>query len=399
MPQTSSFAITNDAGAAVRARINEVIAALHSTSAGASAPTAAVAGMLWVDTSASPPVLRRRNATNTGWDALLDAAGNLAGLANTALARGNLGLGTMATKAAVEYDATIASKAALTGATFTGVVTAPNFVSSSDARLKSDIMIIPDALALVCALRDRYGLTEAIVIDCSEDRDGAVMARIGEAAAHFLEVTLRQDEVIGVSSWSQTILRMVDNIHPMRAAKAKYIVQILGGMGQASVQAHATQLTANLAKLTGGEPRLLLVQGITSSREAKLVMLSDPSVRGTMDHFGRLTLAIVGIGAVEPSELLARSGNVFSPEELAMLNDAGAVGEISFRFYDKDGKPVETPLNDRVIGITLDELRKADRVMALGGGVSKTAAIAGALRLGIIDVLVTDKFTAARLTA
>lgn len=249
------------------------------------------------------------------------------------------------------------------------------------------------------ALRDRYALTEAIVIDCSEDRDGAIMARIGEAAAHFLEVTLQQDEIIGVSSWSQTILRMVDNIHPFRAAKARYIVQILGGMGDSSVQAHATQLTARLAKLTGGEPRLLLVQGITSSREAKLVMLADPIVRETINLFDRLSLAIVGIGAVEPSEMLARSGNVFSREELATLNEAGAVGEISFRFYDAEGKPVITPLNDRVIGITLEDLRKADRVMALAGGESKTAAIAGALRLGVIDVLVTDKFTAARLTA
>lgn len=252
---------------------------------------------------------------------------------------------------------------------------------------------------LETALRERYGLTEAIVIDCSEDRDGAIMARIGEAAAHFLEVTLQQDEIIGVSSWSQTILRMVDNIHPLKNGKAKYIVQILGGMGEATVQTHATQLTARLAKLTGGEPRLLLVQGITSSREAKLVMLADPVVRGTMDLFGRLSLAIIGIGAVEPSELLARSGNVFSRQEMAMLHDAGAVGEISFRFYDKDGKPVETPLNERVIGISLKDLKKADRVMALAGGESKTQAIAGALRLGIIDVLVTDKFTAARLTA
>lgn len=252
---------------------------------------------------------------------------------------------------------------------------------------------------LETALRDRYGLTEAIVIDCSEDRDGAIMARIGEAAAHFLEVTLQEDEIIGVSSWSQTILRMVDNIHPLKSAKAKYIVQILGGMGDASVQTHATQLTARLAKLTGGEPRLLLVQGITSSREAKLVMLADPVVRGTMDLFGRLSLAIVGIGAVEPSELLARSGNVFSRQEMAMLNEAGAVGEISFRFYDKDGKPVETPLNERVIGISLGDLKRADRVMALAGGESKTQAIAGALKLGVIDVFVTDKFTAARLTA
>ena len=153
MTQTSSFTIANDAGAAVRARINEVIAALQSSSAGASAPTATTAGMLWVDTSVSPPVLRRRNATNTGWDALLDAAGNLAGLANTAVARTNLGLGSMATKSAAEYDAAIAAKASLSGATFTGLVTAPNFVSSSDARLKSDVETIVDALALVSALR------------------------------------------------------------------------------------------------------------------------------------------------------------------------------------------------------------------------------------------------------
>ena len=153
MTQTSSFTIANDAGAAVRARINEVIAALQSSSAGATAPSAAVAGMLWVDTSVSPPVLRRRNATNTAWDALLDAAGNLEGLANTAVARTNLGLGSMATKSAAEYDAAIAAKASLSGATFTGLVTAPNFVSSSDARLKSDVETIVDALALVSALR------------------------------------------------------------------------------------------------------------------------------------------------------------------------------------------------------------------------------------------------------
>lgn len=249
------------------------------------------------------------------------------------------------------------------------------------------------------ALRDRYNLNEAIVVDCSEDRDGAIMARIGEAAAHFLEVTLQADEVIGVSSWSQTILRMVDNIHPMKATKAKFVVQVLGGMGEPAAQTHATQLIARFAKLTGSEARLLLVQGITSSREAKLVMLSDPMVRGTMDLFGRLSLAVIGIGAVEPSELLSRSGNVFSRQELALLNEAGAVGEISFRFFDHQGRLVDTPLNERVLGVTLDDLRKADRVIALAGGETKTAAIAGALKLGLIDVLVTDKFSAARLTA
>ncbi|MBB5535572.1 sugar-binding transcriptional regulator [Rhizobium giardinii] len=247
------------------------------------------------------------------------------------------------------------------------------------------------------ALRQRFNLPEAIVVECSEDRDGAIMARIGEAAAHLLEVTLSQGETIGVSSWSQTIFKMVENIHPQKSAQARYIVQTLGGMGDPSVQTHATQLTTRLARLTGAEPKLLPVQGVTSSREAKLLMMADPFVRETIDLFGAISLAIVGIGAVEPSELLARSGNIFSSRELADLADAGAVGDISLRFFDGKGKAVKTPLDERVIGISLDELAKVDRVIALAGGEKKTAAIAGALRTGVIDTLVTDKFTAQRL--
>lgn len=72
MSQTPSFTITNDAGAAVRARINEVITALQTLSAGPVAPTDTRAGMIWLDTSSTPATLRIRNTSNTGWDALLD---------------------------------------------------------------------------------------------------------------------------------------------------------------------------------------------------------------------------------------------------------------------------------------------------------------------------------------
>ena len=250
---------------------------------------------------------------------------------------------------------------------------------------------------LEAGLRDGFDLPEAIVVECSEDRDGAIMARIGEAAAQFLEVTLQTDEVIGVSSWSETILKMVDNIHPRNPGKAKYVVQTLGGMGDPAVQTHATQLTTRLARLTGAEPRLLNAPGVAQSREAKLVLVSDPYVRETMDLFGKVTLSIVGIGAVEPSRMLADSGNVFSANELAEVTGAGAVGDIGLRFFDEDGSSIKTPLDDRVIGMRLEEMGKVDRVIALAGGKSKTEAIRGALRIGVIDVLITDKFTAERL--
>ena len=252
---------------------------------------------------------------------------------------------------------------------------------------------------LEAGLRTQFGLSEAIVVECSEDRDGAIMARIGEAAAHFLEATLQSKEIIGVSSWSETILRMVDNIHPMKSGKAKYVVQTLGGMGDPAVQTHANQLVTRLARLTGAEPHLLSAPGVAPSREAKLVLLGDNYVRETIDLFGRITLAMIGIGAVEPSSMLARSGNVFSSRELAEIAEAGGVGDMSLRFFDAQGALVKTPLDDRVIGISLEELKKVDRVIAMAGGRSKTDAIRGALRTGVIDLLITDKFTADRLVA
>ena len=210
---------------------------------------------------------------------------------------------------------------------------------------------------------------------------------------------MQSGEIIGVSSWSETILRMVENIHPMKSGKAKYVVQTLGGMGNPTVQMHANQLTTRLAKLTGAEAHVLSTPGVAQSREAKLVLLGDPFVRETMDLFARITLAIVGIGAVEPSAMLARSGNVFSSRELADVAEAGGVGDMSLRFFDSTGAFVKTPLDDRVIGITLEELATVDRVIALAGGKSKTEAIRGALNTGIIDLLITDKFTAERLVA
>lgn len=251
---------------------------------------------------------------------------------------------------------------------------------------------------LETALRSKYGIAEAIVVECSEDREGAIMARIGEAAAHFVEATLQPSEIIGVSSWSETILKMVENIHPMKTSKAKYVVQTLGGMGDPTVQFHANQLTTRLAKLTGADAHLLSAPGVAQSREAKLVLLGDSYLRETMELFEKVTLSFIGIGAIEPSGMLAKSGNVFSARELEAVKEAGGVGDIGLRFFDQDGQQVRTPLDDRVIGMTLDELSKIDRVIALAGGHSKTLAIHGALKAGVIDILVTDKFTAERLT-
>lgn len=250
---------------------------------------------------------------------------------------------------------------------------------------------------LETAIRETFGISEAIVVECSEDRDLPIMSRIGEAAAHFIETTMQPNEIIGVSSWSETILKMVENLHPMKSDHAKYVVQTLGGMGNPSVQTHATQLTSRLANLTGAEARLLTTPGVATSPEARSVLLSDSYAKSTVELFDQITLAVVGIGAIEPSGMLSRSGNVFSSEELAQISDSGGIGDIGLRFFNLDGESIKTSLDERVIGITLEQLKAVDRVIAVAGGSEKPSAIHGALKTGSIDVLITDKFTAEKI--
>lgn len=250
---------------------------------------------------------------------------------------------------------------------------------------------------LETGLRNMYGITEAIVVDCSEDRTGAITSRIGEAAAHFLETTIQNEEVIGISSWSQTIVKMIDNVHPMNQGKAKAVVQTLGGIGNPNVQKHATQVTTRLAQLSGADSIILQAPAVAASKEAKIILLGEKFVREATEQFENITLAFIGIGAIEPSEMLAQSGNIFSETELKQLTEQGAVAEMSQRFLNENGKQVITPLNERVIGMSLEQLNEVPRVVALAGGESKTQAIDATLKSGVINILVTDKFTAARL--
>ena len=63
----SDQTVQNATFPAVRADINDNLAALYSQSSGASAPTVTVAFQPWVDTSVTPPLWKIRNAANTGW--------------------------------------------------------------------------------------------------------------------------------------------------------------------------------------------------------------------------------------------------------------------------------------------------------------------------------------------
>ncbi len=244
----------------------------------------------------------------------------------------------------------------------------------------------------------KYGLRDAIVVDAiGYDDEKIIQREVGSAAAYYLENVLRQNEVIGLSSWSATLIALVDAMQPVPRRAGIQVVQILGGVGTASAQVHASHLASRLADLVDGTAVFLPVPGVVGSEAAMRVLANDESVRSVFNLFTKVSTALVGIGSVEPSSLLAASGNIFTEKELSTLREHGAVGDILLHFYDENGVPLPDILNSRVISMSLEQLKQVDRAVGVAGGRRKYTAILGALRGKLVNILITDHFTAERL--
>src|SRR5690606_16759257 len=144
----------------------------------------------------------------------------------------------------------------------------------------------------------RYSLKNVVVADCADETEEEILRSIGSAAAFYLETTLNPGETVGISSWSETLLAMVDTMSPRARPSGSRVVQILGGIGNPATEFHATNLTRRLADRLRAEGVFLPAPGVAASIEVRDLFLKDQYVNQAISQFEQVTLALVGIGGV-----------------------------------------------------------------------------------------------------
>ncbi|VDR29048.1 Transcriptional regulator, contains sigma factor-related N-terminal domain [Raoultella terrigena] len=97
---------------------------------------------------------------------------------------------------------------------------------------------------------------------------------------------------------------MVDEVHAQNL-KASGVIQLLGGVGpNGNVQ--ATILTQTLAQHLNCQAWLLPSQSIEGSMAEKNRLIASQDVADVVSRFDEVDIAIVGIGILEPSQLLEK---------------------------------------------------------------------------------------------
>ena len=114
------------------------------------------------------------------------------------------------------------------------------------------------------------------------------------------------------------------------------------------------------------------------SKEVKEMVYRDRHIKRVLELGRNANIAIFSVGTVRDNALFFRLGYADAQEKAYLKSHA--VGDICSRFFDKDGNISSQELNDRTVGIALDDLRNKEYSILLSGGEGKIASIRAALK-------------------
>jgi deoxyribonucleoside regulator len=243
------------------------------------------------------------------------------------------------------------------------------------------------------ALADKFGFEQVIVVKVNEFSEKTAIDQVAEAAAQYLGQVVGNYHVLGVT-WGRTVSHVVTHLKPIEV-KNLTLVQIGGGLGTIEGTDN-NMLTMMLGQKLGAKAHAIPAPVIVRNRSIRDTLFKEGKIQQTLEIAKKADLVLFGIGVIGKQGLLWRSGFLHQ-DDTVKLRKAGAVGQICGRSFNARGQNCLDELDDRTIGLNLDQIRKIKHKICIAIGQEKVAAIIGASKGKLLNVLVTDESTAASL--
>lgn len=241
----------------------------------------------------------------------------------------------------------------------------------------------------LCAV---FGLTDSLVLQAGSADQATELHQLGQLAARYLEQTLQDGAILTVCLGRSTY-ETIAAIRPGFRAHVQ-VAPAMGSMPFAMRELDSGALARRLAQKLGGEMLDLSAPAVADSPGDAEVLRNQRDIRRALDLARNADVALLGVGNLNPAQSGFVAGGFLSVEELAELSAGGAVGDMAGHIFTIDGSLYDTQYDDRIIGVTLDNLKHIATTIVVAAGQEKTEAILGALRTGAVTVLVTDDRTA-----
>lgn len=239
----------------------------------------------------------------------------------------------------------------------------------------------------------RFGLKSACILKNGAGGDPTrALQRVAQMAARYLEELLQPGTTLAVCL-GRAAYEVINAVRPDLQAGVR-VAQAMGGFS-ADDHLDSNALARLLARKIDGEVYYLLAPLAVNDAAAAAMLRRQGEIQRTLAIARVADIALFGVGGLDPQTSKLVQSGYLSADELAQLGAEGAAGDIAGQFFTLDGKLHPCAFNERLISLTLDELRHIPTTIAVALGPDKVLPLLGALRTGSVNVLATDEATAA----
>ncbi|MFD1637452.1 sugar-binding transcriptional regulator [Evansella tamaricis] len=243
-------------------------------------------------------------------------------------------------------------------------------------------------------LKQCFGLKDVFVCPVTINMEDIVLRDVCKTLADRLERYIQNNSVVGVS-WGNTMNTLASEIQKMSVTNVN-VVQLNGGVPKHTISTGATRIVDTLAAACDGEGYLCPVPAIVDSKSISDVLKNDSQVRNVLHLAEQSETIIFSIGALTKQSILFQAG-YFKEDEYNQLFLKKAVGDICSRFFNIYGEIVDEELDQRVVGMSFEEIKKKKYRIAVVSGENKVDATLGALLGDFPNVLYIDEKTAEKV--
>ena len=253
-----------------------------------------------------------------------------------------------------------------------------NYLAESRRRNYVRVTLDSDIFAnhtLSAELKDAYQLQQVLVIPSDPSAEHLTHERVVRAASDWLPQLLEEGDQLGVA-WGETVYRLSE-IAPRLQYDNLTIVQLVGSRLKAAAFA-AENCAANLARRFGAHCINLHVPFCLSSAELQQQLVREPVVAEQLKAVDDCSKVIFAAGTCYDDSHIVRSG-LISASVLARYRRRGAVGVICGRLIDSNGQALAIPVEQRMIGVTLEQIKNKSMRLLLSADPARIDATRAAI--------------------
>jgi DNA-binding transcriptional regulator LsrR (DeoR family) len=251
-----------------------------------------------------------------------------------------------------------------------------------------------DALELSSQVCEKFGLRDAVIVKAGASEDDLQKA-LAQAAAGVLVQRLQPGMTVGIGV-GRTVAQIPEYFHPGQIHRCRFI-GLTGGLDlRVGGVPHIFDTLARLAAAVQGDAVYIPAPSYLADKELQKLLLSEQAVIHALSQAAACDLAIFSLGTIGYSALLYQYRQI-TDQDLEDMRRLQAVGDVLGRFFDRTGREIELDLNERIIGLRLEELKQIPLKVLVAGGKNKFLPLQTAVLHRFCDILITDETSASWL--